>query len=53
MKGLTFVLTVDMGKRLIAKGLMAEPEVQRVLKDGRLLCVCCLRCDCSSVCVYF
>ena len=39
MKGLTFVLTVDMGKRLIAKGLMAEPEVQRVLKDGRLLII--------------
>jgi hypothetical protein len=39
MKGLTFVLTVDMGKRLIAKGLMAEPEVQRVLKEGRLLII--------------
>ncbi len=39
MKGLTFVLTVDMGKRLIAKGLMAEPDVQRVLKEGRLLII--------------
>lgn len=39
MKTYTFMLTVAMGKRLIAKGLMAEPQVQKAMMENRLLIV--------------
>ena len=39
MKTIQALLTVSMGKRLIARGLMAEPEVQHVLSNGRMLIV--------------
>ena len=37
MKSYTFLLTVSMGKRLIAKGLMADPHVRDVMMNHRLL----------------
>ena len=35
----TFMLTVSMGKRLIAKGLMANPQVREAMMNHRLLIV--------------
>ena len=39
MKSYTFMLTVAMGKRLIAKGLMANPAVREAMTNRRLLIV--------------
>ena len=39
MKTVDFMLTVSMGKRLIARGLMAEPAVRRAMTGHRLLIV--------------
>lgn len=39
MKTTEFVLTVSMGKRLIARGLMAEPAVRRAMTEHKLLIV--------------
>ena len=39
MKTIQTLLTVSMGKRLIARGLMAEPSVREVMSSGRLLIV--------------
>lgn len=39
MKSTEFILTVSMGKRLIARGLMAEPAVRRAMTEHRLLIV--------------
>ena len=39
MKTIQILLTVPMGKRLIARGLMAEPEIREVMFSGRLLIV--------------
>ena len=39
MKTIQILLTVSMGKRLIARGLMTEPEVRKVMFSGRLLIV--------------
>jgi len=38
-KTYTFMLTVSMGKRLIAKGLMANPDVRKAMTNHRLLIV--------------
>ena len=35
----TFMLTVSMGKRLIAKGLMSNPDVREAMMNHRLLIV--------------
>ena len=37
MKSYTFLLTVSMGKRLIAKGLMANEAVRDAMMNHRLL----------------
>ena len=37
MKTMQMLLTVSMGKRLIARGLMADPAVREVMSSGRLL----------------
>ena len=37
MKTIQILLTVSMGKRLIARGLMADPEVQKAMTSGRIL----------------
>ena len=39
MKTIQVLLTVSMGKRLIARGLMAEPQVREAMSGGRLLIV--------------
>ena len=39
MKTLQLLLTVSMGKRLIARGLMADPAVRETMTSGRLLIV--------------
>lgn len=39
MKTMQMVLTVAMGKRLIARGLMADPAVRSTMSSGRLLIV--------------
>lgn len=39
MKTIEFMLTVAMGKRLIARALMAEPDVRRAMTEHRLLIV--------------
>ena len=39
MKTVPFLITVPMGKRLIAKGLLADPAVMEAMVRGRLLIV--------------
>ena len=39
MNTIQILLTVSMGKRLIARGLMADPAVREVMSSGRLLIV--------------